>query len=102
MKNVSAVELAAAIRAAHVGRLTLSPEAAQALAQASLAPADNLTDRERDVLALMVEGLPNQEIAERLVVSVSTVKFHISNILAKLGVENRVAAVSLAMQRKLV
>lgn len=102
MKNVSAAELAAAIRAAHVGRLTLSPEAAQALAQGSLAPADNLTDRERDVLALMVEGLPNQEIAERLVVSVSTVKFHISNILAKLGVENRVAAVSLAMQRKLV
>lgn len=102
MKNVTAAELANAIRAAHVGRLTLSPEAAQALAQASLAPADQLTDREREVLAQMVEGLNNGEIAERLFVSVSTVKFHISNILAKLGVDNRVAAVSLAMQRKLV
>ncbi len=102
MKNVTAAELANAIRAAHVGRLTLSPEAAQALAQASLAPADQLTDREREVLTQMVEGLNNGEIAERLFVSVSTVKFHISNILAKLGVDNRVAAVSLAMQRKLV
>lgn len=61
-----------------------------------------MTDREREVIKLMVEGLNNAEIAERLVVSLSTVKYHISNILSKLGVDNRVAAVTMAIQRKLV
>lgn len=104
MKNVSAHELAAAIRAAHTGQMTLAPEAAQALFHASQQPAevDALTEREREVLGHLVEGLNNAEIAERLSVSLSTVKYHISNILAKLAVENRVAAVALAMQKKLV
>ena len=104
MKNVSARELADAIRAAHKGKMTLSPEAAQALAQAAAQKHDGaeLTDREREVLKLMVEGLNNTEIAERLFVSLSTVKYHISNILSKLQVDNRVAAVTLALQKKLV
>ena len=104
MKNVSARELADAIRAAHKGRMTLSPEAAQALAHAAANQAEGaeLTEREREVLKLMVEGLNNAEIAERLVVSLSTVKYHISNILSKLQVDNRVAAVTLAIQKKLV
>ena len=104
MKNVSARELADAIRAAHKGKMTLSPEAAQALphAAANKAEGAELTDREREVLKLMVEGLNNQEIADRLVVSLSTVKYHISNILSKLQVDNRVAAVTLAIQKKLV
>jgi NarL family two-component system response regulator LiaR len=104
MKNVSARELAEAIRAAHKGKMTLSPEAAQALAHAAANQAQGaeLTDREREVLKLMVEGLNNAEIAERLVVSLSTVKYHISNILSKLQVDNRVAAVTLAIQKKLV
>lgn len=103
MKNVTAAELAAAIRAARLGQMTLSPEAAQALVQPPApGPAETLTEREREVLALMVEGLNNGEIAARLVVSLSTVKFHISNILTKLSVDNRVAAVALAMQKKLV
>jgi len=104
MKNVSARELADAIRAAHRGKMTLSPEAAQALAHAAANQAQGaeLTEREREVLKLMVEGLNNQEIADRLVVSLSTVKYHISNILSKLQVDNRVAAVTLAIQKKLV
>ena len=107
LKNVSAEDLAAAIREAHAGRSTLAPEAIQALIQAEpqrtvqdtdLAETYGLTPREREVLALMVEGLNNPEIAERLVVSRSTAKAHVSNILSKLGVSNRAEAISLALQ----
>jgi NarL family two-component system response regulator LiaR len=105
LKNVSADELAAAIRAAHVGRSTLAPEAAQALVHAVSqppAPGFDLTARERDVLEWMVKGLSNVEIAERLVVSQSTIKTHVSSILAKLGVTSRTEAVALALQHHLV
>jgi len=104
MKNVTARELAAAVRSAKAGKMTLSSEAAQALVRANqqAQEPESLTEREREVLKLMVEGLNNAEIAERLVVSLSTVKYHISNILGKLGVDNRVSAVTSAIQRKLV
>jgi NarL family two-component system response regulator LiaR len=105
LKNVSADELADAIRAAHAGRPTLAPEAAQALiksARKPQAPGYDLTEREMEVLALMVEGLNNPEIAERLVVSRSTAKFHVSNVLSKLGVTSRTEAVSLALKQKLI
>ena len=104
MKNVTARELAAAIRSAKEGKMTLSSEAATALVRANQQAHETeaLTEREREVLKLMVEGLNNAEIAEQLVVSLSTVKYHISNILGKLEVDNRVSAVTLAIQRKLV
>lgn len=104
MKTVTAHELAAAIRAAHGGKMTLSPEAAQALVRVKTQAQDinELTEREREVLKLMVDGMDNAEIAETLVVSLSTVKYHISNILSKLGVENRVAAVTTAIHNHLV
>lgn len=104
MKNVSARDLAAAIRSACAGKMTLSPEAAQALVQASLQSKDviKLSEREHDVLKLMVDGLSNAEIAERLVISLSTVKYHTGNIFGKLGVESRVAAVTTAIQKKLI
>ncbi len=105
LKNVSAEELADAIRKAHAGRPTLAPEATQALIHASTKPpppGHDLTGREREVLALMVKGLNNSEIAERLVVSQSTTKFHVSSILSKLSVSSRTEAVALAVQHRLV
>lgn len=105
LKHVSAQELADAIRAAHAGRATLSPEAAQALVHAASeppTPGHDLTERERTVLALMVEGLNNTQIAERLVVSPSTIKFHVSNILSKLGAASRTEAAALAVRHRLI
>jgi NarL family two-component system response regulator LiaR len=105
LKDIAADELARALCAAHAGRATLSPEAAQSLVEtANLPPTPglDLTERERVVLALMVEGLNNTQIAGRLSVSPSTVKSHVSNILSKLGVSSRTEAVSLALRHGLV
>ena len=105
LKNVSGEELAEAIRQAHGGRPTLAPEAVQALIQPpseAESMAADLTRREQEVLALLVKGMSNPEIAERLVISRSTVKVHISSILSKLGVASRAEAISLAIQNKLV
>jgi len=101
LKDVSAGDPVRAIRAAHTGRATLSPAAAQALVEdANLPPMPglDLTEREREVLNLMIEGLNNTQIAGRLTVSPSTIKSHVSNILAKLGVASRTEAVSLALR----
>jgi two-component system, NarL family, response regulator LiaR len=105
LKDVSADELARAIRAAHTGRATLSPEAAQALVETTNQPPIpglDLTDREKEVLALMVEGLNNTQIAGRLTVSPSTIKSHVSNILSKLGVASRTEAVTLALRNHII
>jgi NarL family two-component system response regulator LiaR len=105
LKDVSADALAQAIRDAHAGRATLAPEAAQALVHAASQPPPpglDLTERERAVLALMVEGLNNTQIAARLTVSPSTVKSHVSNILSKLGVASRTEAVTLALRNRLI
>ncbi|MGD2105822.1 MAG: response regulator transcription factor [Anaerolineae bacterium] len=105
LKNVSADELAEAIRSAKSGEPTLAPEAAQALIQSTRKTPEigfDLTEREREVLALMKEGMSNPEIAEELVVSRSTVKFHVSNILSKLGADSRTKAVAVALEHDLV
>lgn len=105
LKSVGADELAEAIRAAHNGQSTLSPEASEVLIRATRERANEpdygLTERELEVLSLMVDGLSNPDIAERLVISVNTVKFHVSGILSKMGVDSRTEAVSLAWQENL-
>jgi len=105
LKDVSADDLVRAIRAAHAGRATLSPEAAQALVETANqppVPGLDLTEREHEVLAWMVEGLNNTQIAARLIVSPSTIKSHVSNILTKLGVSSHIEVVALALRHKLV
>ena len=105
LKDVTADELAQAIRAAHSGRATLSPVAVQAMVHAATQPpalGHDLTERERAVLTLMVEGLNNTEIAAKLVVSPSTIKSHVSHILRKLDVAGRTEAVALAVRHRLV
>lgn len=105
LKNVSGEELAQAICQAYEGRPTLSPEAVQALIQS---PSEteklvaNFTRREQEVLALLVKGMSNPEIAARLFISRATVKVHISRILSKLGVASRAEAIALAIHNKLV
>jgi len=104
MKNVSADQLADAVRSAHAGRSTLAPEAADALVRSISAPrpsADALTAREREVLKLMADGLTNADIAERLVIGVATVKTHVSSIISKLGVSTRTEATATAIRRGL-
>lgn len=105
LKNVSADDLVSAIRSAKLGKPTLSPEATQILIKASnrsATPEYDLTPREKEIMAMMIDGLNNPEIAERLVVSRSTVKFHVSSILSKLGVSSRTEAVAMALQNKLL
>lgn len=105
LKDVTANELAQAIRAAHGGQSTLSPEAVQAMVHAATqppTPGHDLTEREREVLVLLVEGLNNTEIAAKLGVSPSTIKSHVSHILRKLDVASRTEAAALAVREHLV
>lgn len=105
LKDVGMEELADAIRAAHAGQVTLAPEAAKALAEAAVQPEEPeyaLTDRERQVLALIVAGKSNVEIADELTVSLSTARFHVSTILSKLGATNRAEAAAIAVKHGLI
>ena len=105
LKGVPPDELAEAIRAAYAGRTTMATEAVEALVRAARPSprlGHDLTEREREVLALLVEGLSNAEIAKRLVLSIPTVKGHVSNIISKLQAANRTEAAILAVKHKLV
>jgi NarL family two-component system response regulator LiaR len=104
LKGVSIDELVAAIRAAIEGRPTLAVEATQALIQAATPPVKvdyELTQRQLDVLEHIVEGRSNIDIAERMVLSPSTVRHHVSEILSKLGASNRAEAAVIAMKHNL-
>jgi NarL family two-component system response regulator LiaR len=106
LKDASAQEIVTAIRTAFAGKTTLSPDVIQILirsiTQPSAVKAFDLSERELEVLFFMVEGLTNPEIADKLVVSVNTVRHHVRSILLKLNVTNRTAAVRLAIDEQLV
>jgi len=105
VKGVSGEDLAEAIRGAHAGRPVLATEAVDALvrpAEQETRPGYDLTNRESEVLAFLVKGLSNAEIAAQLHISVATVKYHVSNILSELGASNRTEAAALARRQGLV
>ena len=105
LKNVSPAVLAEAVVAAVEGRQVMGPEAVQALVQIAADPrplGSDLTARERDVLAWLVKGLTNQEIAKQMSISEATVRFHVGNVLSKLEVGNRTEAVQVAFKHRLV
>ncbi len=105
-KTRSLDEVTAAVRAAAAGESVISPEMLARLlprfGRASPHSVDELTEREREVLALVAEGLSNAAIAERLVVSVHTVRNHIASLSGKLGAHSKLEALSIAVRRGLL
>lgn len=107
LKNISVTEMAETIRMAYAGKHALAPEVTRALINMTVqnrpaSPSYNLTERERAILNMMVQGLSNQEIADQIFVSRASVKSYVSTILSKLGVQNRIEAVRVALQQSLV
>jgi NarL family two-component system response regulator LiaR len=105
LKDVAIDDLAEAIRAAHAGKGSLAPAAARGLVaevQQPQALGSDLTDREREVLALVVEGMSNLQIARQLSISLSTARSHVSTILSKMAASNRAEAAAQAVKRGLV
>lgn len=100
-KKISADDLAKAIRDARDGISTYAPEVTDILVQSLQKPRslfETLTPREREVLALMVKGLGNNEIADRLTIEISTAKSHVGSILAKLDVASRTEVIAMVME----
>ena len=105
LKGAPRAELFTAIRVVHSGGSLLQPViASKLIGRLTQAPAlvEPLTAREQEVLTLIAQGLPNKEIAARLVITERTVKFHASAIMSKLGATNRTEAVALARQQNLL
>ncbi|WP_414570953.1 response regulator [Nostoc sp. CCY 9925] len=101
LKGISIDELADAIRAAAIGRSMLTQEVIQALLQPSkpsCQPTYELSKRQGEVLALLASGLTNEAIAQRMKLSPSTIRHHVSQVLHKLGVTNRTEAATTAVR----
>lgn len=105
LKGAPRAELFNAIRVVHSGGSLLQPVIASKLIGRLTQPPtmpEPLTPREQEVLSLIAQGLPNKEIAARLVITERTVKFHVSAIMSKLDATNRTEAVALARQQNLL
>lgn len=100
LKNADYAEVAAAIRKVAAGKKSVAPEVRKMLAENP--PLPELTDRQTDILASMVRGLTNADIAKQFGITPDGVKFHITSILAKLGAANRSEAVAIALRKHLL
>ena len=99
LKDSTPDEIFGAVRGALAGRSVLSPAVASRLVQQMQRPQEALTARESELLSLLAEGMTNRELGKALFISEATVKTHLGHIYAKLGVDNRSAAVSVALRR---
>lgn len=106
LKDVPAQKLIETIRRVHAGEVFIQPEIASRTLRAALhSPAEllePLSEREREVLVLLAQGIPNKEIADKLHLAEGTVKNHVTNILEKLQAENRTQAADIARRRGLL
>ncbi|MCX2947410.1 response regulator [Lentzea sp. NEAU-D7] len=102
LKDCAPEDLAEAVRTASTGQTVLSPDIAQRLLRQVRGPAPKLSKREVQILEHLARGLSNREIAKELFISEATVKTHLVRIFVKLGVETRTAAVTTAVERKLI
>jgi DNA-binding NarL/FixJ family response regulator len=106
LKDLPADQLIATIRRVHAGEVFIQPEIASRTLRAALRPEqaliEPLSEREREVLVMLAQGVPNKEIADRLHLAEGTVKNHVSNILGKLQVQNRTQAANFARSKGLV
>jgi NarL family two-component system response regulator LiaR len=105
LKNVSAQDLAQAIRRTYAGHSILAPEATESLikiTRGKTSLGSDLSKREREVLELLASGLSNEEIADRLSISTTTVKFHVGGIISKFGVKSRSQVIALAWEHNLI
>lgn len=104
-KDRAASEVAEAVRSAHAGDTPLSPETTTLLlasGESDEGPTEDLTGREREVLLLISRGMSNQSIADEMFISVNTVRNHVQNVNRKLGVNSKLEAASVAVQRGLI
>jgi DNA-binding NarL/FixJ family response regulator len=106
LKDLPATKLVETIRCVHAGEVFIQPEIASRTLRAALRPEggliEPLSERERDVLVMLAQGIPNKEIADKLHIAEGTVKNHVSNILGKLQAQNRTEAADIARRRGLV
>jgi two-component system, NarL family, response regulator NreC len=110
-KKAAPTDLVSAIRVVHEGGVFLYPSVAKALVRDYMGRVaeggereafDGLTDREQEVLKLIADGLPNQDIADKLTISVKTVERHRANIMAKLNLHSRTELVKYAIRKGLI
>lgn len=102
LKDVSPETIVSSLRAAAAGGLVLAPEMAQRVVEGMRKPSLRLTERELEVLRLLDQGASNREIARTLFVTEATVKTHLGHLFAKLNVESRAKAVTLARETGLI